>query len=72
MFRHCVIPAKAGIQTFISQCYAVIWIPTSAGMTGGYPSLMFTKSGFGNSLRPDGTHSYINTTTLYASTARIA
>jgi len=41
-------------------------------MTGGYPSLMFTKSGFGNSLRPDGTHSYINTTTLYASTARIA
>jgi len=32
-FRHRVIPAEAGIQTFISRCYAVIWIPALAGMT---------------------------------------
>jgi len=54
-FRHCVIPAEAGIQTFISRCYAVIWIPASAGMTSAYLSCMFTKTGFVNTLSPIGT-----------------
>jgi len=50
-----VISAEAGIQTFMGQCYAVVWIPASAGMTSVQLSCMFTKTGFVNSLRSSGT-----------------
>ena len=54
-FKHYVIPAEAEIQTFISQCYAVLWIPTYAGMTSVRHSCIFTKLGFVNSLSSVGT-----------------
>jgi len=50
-----VISAEAGIQTFMGQCYAVVWIPASAGMTSVHQYRMFPKTGLVNSLSPIGT-----------------
>jgi len=52
LFNICVIPAEAGIQTFISQCYAIIWIPASAGMTRVHLFCMFAKTGLVKGMCP--------------------